>query len=415
MKKALVFGPILLVVLFFSAAEAKDSCLTCHGDFQPELAAAFKKDIHAQAGLSCADCHGGAPEEDDQDAAMSKEKGFRGKPARTAVGAFCDRCHGNIETMRNYNPALRVDQYREYLTSVHGKLNQEGDPKPATCVDCHGVHGILPPSDTTSPVYPKNVAATCGRCHANPETMKDYGIPTNQVELYRKSVHAHRLHDKDDLSSPTCNDCHGNHGAVPPGVRSVVEICGRCHEVQEEKFKAGPHAAIFEKEKRPACTTCHSNHLIQVFSDADLTNVEKSVCSRCHRRGDKGRDENRKIAETLSAYTESLARANKLLGSAESQGIDVSTPRFILNEANDDLIKTRVAVHTMQFDEVKKELEPGSAAIAKADERAGAAIRQRRIRKYGLTTSVFFILLLAIAIYLYQREREREAAGNRPK
>ena len=39
----------------------------------------------AQAGLGCADCHGGDRTTDDYEASMSQAKGFVGKIARTAV------------------------------------------------------------------------------------------------------------------------------------------------------------------------------------------------------------------------------------------------------------------------------------------------------------------------------------------
>ena len=39
--------------------------------------------------------------------------------------------------MKRYNPALRVDQEAEYVTSVHGRKIAQGDQKPATCISCH--------------------------------------------------------------------------------------------------------------------------------------------------------------------------------------------------------------------------------------------------------------------------------------
>ena len=56
--------------------------------------------------------------------------------------------------MKTYNPALRVDQEAEYRTSVHSKRIAEGDPRPATCISCHGSHDVRAVKDTSSPVYP---------------------------------------------------------------------------------------------------------------------------------------------------------------------------------------------------------------------------------------------------------------------
>ena len=59
--------------------------------------------------------------------------------------------------------------------------------------------------------------------------MAPYGIPTNQFEEYRSSVHWEALAKRGDLSAPSCASCHGNHGAKPPQVESVSAVCGTCH------------------------------------------------------------------------------------------------------------------------------------------------------------------------------------------
>src|SRR5262249_23258367 len=135
----------------------------------------------------------------------------------------------NVETMKRYNSSIRVDQAAEFATSVHGKRLAAGDTNVATCVSCHGNHGIKAVKDPTAPVYPTHIAETCGKCHSNADTMKTYGIPTDQVQKYATSVHFEALMKKQDISAPTCNDCHGNHGSTPPGTSAVGNVCGTCH------------------------------------------------------------------------------------------------------------------------------------------------------------------------------------------
>jgi hypothetical protein len=164
--------------------------------------------------------------------------------------------------MKRYNPQLRVDQYTEYRTSVHGKLNAAGDSKPATCVDCHGVHGIRPVSHPSAPTFAQNVPKTCAHCHADSTFMAAYKIPTNQYADYQRSVHASALLEGGDLSAPACNDCHGNHGATPPEVRSVIHVCGQCHAREAGLYQSSMKKALFERLKVPECIVCHSNHRI---------------------------------------------------------------------------------------------------------------------------------------------------------
>ena len=83
--------------------------------------------------------------------------------------------------------------------------------------------------------------------------MKEYDIPTNQYEEFTKSVHGVDLLEKHDLSAPACNSCHGNHGAIPPGVESISEVCGTCHALNAELFQASPHKKAFDEHNYPEC------------------------------------------------------------------------------------------------------------------------------------------------------------------
>ena len=209
----------LILLLAGTALAAKDSCLTCHSGLPGELqqpAAAFASSVHSQEGFTCADCHGGDANSDDPTVAMSASHGFIGVPPRTAIPKLCARCHSDPNFMRKYNPRERVDQYSEYLTSVHGQRLRTGDTAVATCIDCHSVHDIRPVRDPLAPVYPLRVPATCAHCHANAAHMAKYSIPTNQYAEYLKSAHWEELSKGGDLSAPTCATCHGNHGAKPP-------------------------------------------------------------------------------------------------------------------------------------------------------------------------------------------------------
>ncbi|MGE5176123.1 MAG: cytochrome c3 family protein [Hyphomicrobiales bacterium] len=257
-----------------TAAKDSSSCIDCHSkQDEPSLSRPTKdwaNDVHAAAGLGCESCHGGDPtrkhfadEDDAADYAMNPAKGFQPAPSRLEVPQFCARCHSDANFMKRFNPQARVDQYTEYRTSVHGIRNAKGDTKPAECVDCHGVHGIRAVSSPDAPVYATNVPKTCAHCHSDSTKMAEYKIPTNQYDLYKRSVHANALFDQGDLSAPACNDCHGNHGATPPEVKSVANVCGQCHGRESTLFDASSHKQIFAEKKAPECIVCHSNHLIR--------------------------------------------------------------------------------------------------------------------------------------------------------
>ena len=155
-----------------------------------EPADLIKDDIHTKRGLSCADCHGGDKSSLDISVAKDPAKGFVGKPKRNDMPDFCAKCHSDTTFMRRYNPNIPMDQLAKYNTSQHGKLNAQGDQKVAVCTSCHDHHGIRTKTDPISPTYITNVPATCAWCHSDKEYMKDYKIPTTQMEEYAKRVHA---------------------------------------------------------------------------------------------------------------------------------------------------------------------------------------------------------------------------------
>ena len=312
------------------AAQSSDSaCIACHSDvdlFEPEHLAipqGFQDDIHAKTGLSCHDCHGGNPDADladDMDAAMDPDfepNPYTGIPESGQVPSFCGRCHSDPTFMKRFKPDARVDQEGEYWSSQHGRALLDGDERVATCINCHGVHGILSPGDPNSLVYPTRVAETCRSCHGSAEHMAGSTLadgtplPIDQFARWRQSVHAKAMFEKEDLSAPTCNDCHGNHGAVPPGLDSVNFVCGQCHGREAELFRDSPKRDAFEihnemlgeagadgcaachesPEPQSAftairtfgeCTSCHGNHGIVRPTVAMLSPPPPSPCEICH-------------------------------------------------------------------------------------------------------------------------------------
>ena len=67
------------------------------------------------------------------------------------------------------------------------------------------------------------------------------------------SVHADALLKRGDTSAPTCNTCHGSHGATPPGITEVANVCAQCHVREAQNFSAGPKKAIFDAMGQAEC------------------------------------------------------------------------------------------------------------------------------------------------------------------
>lgn len=402
------------------SAEVKapeDSCLTCHLALGianlTNPAEDYKSDVHATKGFGCADCHGGDPTIMGLEG-MDPKKGYIGKPAGVQVVEICGKCHSDAAFMRRYNPSLRVDQVTEYYTSAHGKrLKELKDPKVATCASCHQPHSIRRANDARSSVHPTRVADTCGVCHSNKDYMASYKIPTDQVAKYKQSVHWKMITAKGDLSAPTCNDCHGNHGASPPGVSSVVNVCGQCHAVNSELFNKSNHSQIFTAMGIPGCASCHSNHDIEQTSEAMLSSGNKSSCATCHPAGSNGATLAAvmfgQIEKLQKSYNSSLA----ILKNAEHAGMEVSQPLFELNQAQTALIKARAVIHGFDRGLLDKEIEPGLEIASKAYARGVKALDELQFRRKGLAISA--LIIFALVVGLVWKIRQMERSGKQAK
>jgi hypothetical protein len=163
------------------------------------------------------------------------------------------------------------------------------------------------------------VAETCRACHDDAQRMAGRKLadgrplPVDQYARWRLSVHARALLEKEDLSAPTCNDCHGNHGAVPPGLESIAFVCGQCHGREAELFRSSLKRTGFEEHNEllagaeqgcadchvdpepqskltiahafSECASCHGNHSVVRPTVAMLSPLPETPCAFCHEPG----------------------------------------------------------------------------------------------------------------------------------
>ena len=473
-----------VVLLTFATATllfAEDKCYTCHTTIEDKTALMFKHDVHFAKGISCAGCHGGNANQEDQEKAMDTTVGFIGVPkgdeiSKTCAGCHsnsekmhslgsslptgqwdklqssvhgklsltgkehiaqcitchsvheivsvknpaspvyplnivktCGKCHSNAAFMRDYNPALPVDQVEKYRTSVHGTKNAKGDSKVAACGSCHGSHDIRSAKDVKSSVYPVNLPATCAHCHSNADYMKEYKIPTDQFEAYSNSVHGAALLKKHDLGAPACNDCHGNHGATPPGVESISKVCGTCHALNADLFSASPHKKAFDDLQLPECETCHGNHEIIAATDQLLGVSTDAMCSRCH-----SSSENEKgyfVAQTMRQLIDSLESSEKhaavLMDEAEQKGMEISEAKFKLRDVHQARLQSRTMVHSFDGKKFQEVVNKGLSVASTVGSEGRNAIDEYYFRRWGLGISTLIISIVAVSLYFTIRRIER--------
>ena len=156
------------------------SCVNCHGIhvIHPVRDAATHG-IDIAVSRNCTRCHAEQADTYWKDVhgrtATAQAAGTR--PLEPDTAATCINCHGEHGIRRHDDPTWRLavaDQCAachprygsSYRDSYHGQATRVGSQKAAECHDCHTAHNVLPESDSTSAVAPANRTATCRGCHA---------------------------------------------------------------------------------------------------------------------------------------------------------------------------------------------------------------------------------------------------------
>ncbi len=345
-----IFLIIICAILFIPSKNllGQDDCMECHGEtdltkldaHDREISlfvdlAKYETSIHGE--FDCVDCHQDAEEIPHEetlqkvDCGMCHEEAFEAHVASvhgqsieqgSEEAAGCVDCHSRHEILAVDNPASRVyplnlaatcaichadpkitkkydipisDPLSAYNKSVHGiALMSEENFDAATCISCHGLHGIRSMNDPQSPIHWQNVSETCGACHGE------------EYEQYAESVHGKAV-AKGVRDAPVCTDCHGEHQVQSPAdpqspihpLRVSAITCERCHssELIVERYGIAPsRVATFEESYHGLaikggslaaanCASCHGIHNILASSDPNSmifpANL-KTTCGSCH-------------------------------------------------------------------------------------------------------------------------------------
>ncbi|MEM7828488.1 MAG: cytochrome c3 family protein [Candidatus Aenigmatarchaeota archaeon] len=417
MNTRFIMTVLVFLFLFFapslSFGEEKNGCIVCHSELSDNLVIPvqqWKESVHSRAGVECQDCHGGNPRSMDMAESMNRAKGFKGRPSAIEIPQLCGGCHSDVRKMRQYN--LRTDQLAEYKTSIHGKrLFEKKDPNVATCISCHGTHDIKKKDDPRSRVYKTNVPEMCGSCHSNKEKMKGYKIPTNQLDEYMESHHAKVLYGKipgkNPMLAPNCADCHGIHGATPPGVDEVVNVCGNCHSVTQGYFKEGPHFAAMKRVGVPKCINCHGNHKIEFPSISMFSNGDKGICKNCHEEKSLQIERSKEIYTLLVNLENQIKEAEKGLKEAEASGKYLEDLYLKLREAKDKLIEAGPVSHSLNVAKIKLLAEEATDITKKINSDVNEIRKELSMRKNtwlviaGLT--LFTAFLIGVKLYMIEK------------
>ncbi len=455
--------------------EKEDMCYNCHGILDDERlkspAVLFKKDIHFTRGVSCASCHGGDHTTDEIELSMDTAKGFVGVPKGAKIARICSSCHkdqfgkfsksihgirnargvsainscvdchgihditkarskgsrmlglsivkkcaschSNPSLTKRFNAELPNDQFGNYRNSPHGKRLLTGNTSVPTCVSCHSNHDVASVKSETSPVNRENIMETCGKCHSDEAYMSRSGLPTDQFEKYKKSVHGVAVFEAKNPLAPLCTDCHGWHGEAPKGVASFKVTCGRCHESNMKMFENSPHQKAFEEKGKNFCSQCHGSHDISHPSDEMLGVGEKSVCIKCH-DNDKGYEFAKYMKQMLDSLNYSAEAAGVRIAEADIKGMNVIDGRIDRVELNRIIVMSKTSVHSANPEVFKSNISKGFEMIEKTNLASDAALKSYYSRRLipGISAVFIFIFLIAYAVRFKKVKNQDKPKNN---
>lgn len=233
------------------AAGPRAKCQDCHGSHRPPIAG-FLRTAEGRAAMrqACTRCHAAAVRKELQDIHVDS--------------VACTRCHGEHDIRPVPDPATHgidvglarrcsqchASEARSYWRDLHGttaarQARAEAPPAraAATCVSCHGVHGIRHAND---PAWRREVVDNCSTCHP------PYG------RSFRDSYHGQAT-TVGSRAAAKCADCHTPHdirrasdplSSVAPANR--LTTCRKCHTEASGRF-AGylPHANPHDRAANP--------------------------------------------------------------------------------------------------------------------------------------------------------------------
>ncbi|HSJ26048.1 MAG TPA: cytochrome c3 family protein [Longimicrobiales bacterium] len=176
-------------------------------------------------------------------------------PAASSAG--CERCHGELELLRQQSGNLTRAQNLLVPEHVVAGSAHAG----MACAECHTGYSRYPHPE------PATRTATCASCHQPADT------------LWQRSMHA----SADD--PVTCVQCHGSHDirsaaelAAPEGVHGANAPCASCH--QSSRIEAHrPHA------EGVMCASCHAPHDTRAVDDREswlAPGRQQQTCGTCH-------------------------------------------------------------------------------------------------------------------------------------
>lgn len=260
-------------------------CLTCHRyNFSMTLGSGetlslyvndseIKRSVHKS--LVCSVCHTGFSKNQHPVRTFKNRKEYSERATKS-----CSLCHPDEQLRKN---------------PVHSSLMAK-----ASCVECHGSHGIKSITAQKAEVKENQY---CLSCHSTDLTMtfkngEQLSVYVKEADLIKSAHGALR-----------CIDCHTGFSKVEHPIKTYAskeayfeimsEMCKNCHEDAYEKYEGSIHHLALQSGKQaPSCISCHGRaHLVAIVDET----LGLTSCDKCHQ-------------DMVNSYKESIHEEARMQG-----------------------------------------------------------------------------------------------------
>jgi len=298
------------------------ACIACHQVTTPGIFADWAKSRHANANITCLDCHLVQP--GDQDIAQDHEKyysrsdlpwgesKYKMSIASIVTPKDCSRCHPDEATQYSKSKHANTIEIMWKLDPWLNKGMNSDNERKTGCFNCHGTVIAIDENGKIDPGTWPNAGVgrlnldgskgSCTSCHTRhrfsvaearkPEACDQchLGPDHPQIEIYEESKHGtiyHAYQDEYnfdaaggtwtpgvDYRAPTCAACHMSGSGKEPTSHDVTQRLSWETQapltVRPQDFTAFPSGTDWQVERQKmknVCAACHGDSWINDFYD----------------------------------------------------------------------------------------------------------------------------------------------------
>ena len=306
------------------------ACIECHKQTNPGIFGDWAKSRHANANITCLDCHLAQPGDTDvatgHDQYYSRsdlpfgEQKYKVPIAAVVTPKDCSRCHPDEVTQYSRSKHANTIEIMWKLDPWLNKGMNSDNERKVGCFHCHGTVMAIDESGRIDPTTWPNAGVgrlnmdgskgSCTSCHTRhrfavsearkPEACDSchLGPDHPQIEIYEESKHGTLYHafkeefrfdaaagtwtPGTDYRAPTCAACHMSGSGTVMGTHDVTERLSWETQapltVRPQDFKPFPSGTDWQVERdkmKNVCRSCHADSWIEDFYQGFDTAVEE--------------------------------------------------------------------------------------------------------------------------------------------